>query len=163
MKKIITLIAIAVISITGTAQKLGHINTQELLSVLPDYKAAEAELNRYQEELSKELQMFANLIQEAEKSYVAEQASLTPEIRAQREKELQERYQKFQEKQQEAELKLQEKEAALMQALNLKVKNAVEAVAKANGYTYIFDEASVYFAGGDDVGPLVKKELGIVE
>lgn len=163
MKKIITLIAIALITVTGTAQKLGHLNSQQLLTVMPDYKAAEAELTRYQEELSKELQMWANLIKEKENSLIKDQGALTPEIRAQREKELQDSYQKFQEKQQEAELKLQEKEAALMQAIMTKIKNAVANVAKANGYTYIFEEGSLYYAGGDDVSGLVKKELGITE
>ena len=163
MKKIVTLIAIALITITGTAQKFGHLNSQQLLTVMPDYKAAEAELTRYQDELSKELQMWANLIKGKEADLVKDQTSLTPEIRAQREKELQDSYQKFQEKQQEAELKLQEKEAALMQAIMAKIKKAVATVAKANGYTYIFEEGSLYYAGGDDISGLVKKELGIVE
>ena len=163
MKKVITLIAIALITITGTAQKLGHLNSQKLLTVMPDYKAAEAELLRYQDDLTKELQMWAKLIQEKEEKLRAEQASLTPEIRAQREKELQESYQKYQEKTQEADLKLQEKESALMQAIMTKIKDAVAAVAKANGYNYIFEEGSLYYAGGDDVSGLVKKQLGITD
>lgn len=163
MKKIVTLIAIALITITGTAQKFGHLNSQQLLTVMPDYTAAEKELTRYQEELTKELQMWANLIKEKEASLVKEQATLTPEIRAQREQELQENYQKYQEKTQEADMKLQQKESALMQAIMAKIKKAVAAVAKANGYTYVFEEGSLYYAGGDDISALVKKELGIVE
>ena len=46
-----------------------------------------------------------------------------------------------------------------------KAQNAIEAVAKANGFTYIFDISAggiVYFSDNSiDVLPLVKKELGI--
>jgi Skp family chaperone for outer membrane proteins len=35
-------------------------------------------------------------------------------------------------------------------------------VAKANGYAYIFDTKTLlYYGTGDDITPMVKKELGI--
>ena len=42
------------------------------------------------------------------------------------------------------------------------IQNAIDKVAKANGYAYIFDtKILLYYDNGDDITPLVKKELGI--
>jgi outer membrane protein len=43
-----------------------------------------------------------------------------------------------------------------------KVRKAIDEVAKENKYSYIFDtQILLYYDGGDDVTPLVKKKLGI--
>ena len=44
-------------------------------------------------------------------------------------------------------------------------QDAIDAVAKANGYTYVLDTSSgivLVFPDGDDLLPLVKKHLGIL-
>ena len=61
MKKVITIVALALATISTSAQKLGHINSQEMMVEMKEYKAAEAELERYQGELMRELEMYAAL------------------------------------------------------------------------------------------------------
>jgi len=163
MKKLFTIVALAVVTISTSAQKLGHINSQELMVQMTEYKAAETELERYQGELMRELEMFASLIKQDEAKYLEDEPNLTEEIKASRYKELMEKGQNFQTKQGEAEQKLQEKEAMLMQTVMKRIQEVVQKVAKENGYTYIFDASTLHFAGGEDVTPLLKKELGIVE
>ena len=57
-----------------------------------------------------------------------------------------------------------QQEQEKLAALSKKVKDAVDSVAKENGYTYIFDSGTgvmLYMPEGDDVSNLVKKKLGI--
>ena len=60
---------------------------------------------------------------------------------------------------------LQQKEAELFQPVMEKAQAAIEKVAKANGFTYVFDLGAgglLYFSEQSvDILPLVKKELGI--
>ena len=163
MKKLILIAAVALVAISSSAQKLGHINSQEMMVQMKEYKAAETELERYQGELMRELEMFATLIKQDEAKYIEDEPNLTEEIKASRYQELMQKSQNFQAKQGEAEKKLQDKEAMLMQTVLKKIQEAVQKVAKENSYTYVFDTSSLHFAGGEDITPLLKKELGIVD
>ena len=163
MKKLILIAAVALVAISASAQKLGHINSQEMMVQMKEYKAAETELERYQGELMRELEMFATLIKQDEAKYIEDEPNLTEEIKASRYQELMQKSQNFQAKQGEAEKKLQDKEAMLMQTVLKKIQEAVQKVAKENSYTYVFDTSSLHFAGGEDITPLLKKELGIVD
>jgi outer membrane protein len=52
----------------------------------------------------------------------------------------------------------------LLQPLLDKAKNAINAVARENGYTYIFDVgtgAVLFYEKGDNILPLVKAKLGL--
>jgi outer membrane protein len=85
-------------------------------------------------------------------------------IRQTKEKEITDLQARIQAFQQSADQDLGAKQAQLFNPLIEKVKNAISTVGKANGYTYIFDigtGALVYYEMGDNVLPLVKKELGI--
>ena len=44
MKKLITIVALAIVTMSSSAQKLGHINSQEVMVEMKEYKAAETEL-----------------------------------------------------------------------------------------------------------------------
>jgi outer membrane protein len=78
---------------------------------------------------------------------------------------LQENIQKFQ---QDAQASLQKKEADLMGPINRKIGNAIEEVAKEQGYTFILNpqiqgSIDIVLYGDDkyDISPLVLKKLGV--
>ena len=54
-----------------------------------------------------------------------------------------------------------QKEQELLQAIMMKVNNAVKELAKAEGYSYIFELTTLLHAGGDDISDKVRKKLGI--
>jgi len=60
---------------------------------------------------------------------------------------------------------LQKKQDELLNPIIEKAKNAINEVAKENGYTYILDSSVggvvLYTVSNDDILPLVKKKLGI--
>ena len=132
MKKLIVIVAVALVAISTSAQKLGHINSQEMMVQMKEYKAAETELERYQGELMRELEMFATLIKQDEAKYIEDEPNLTEEIKASRYQELMQKSQNFQTKQGEAEKKLQDKEAMLMQTVLKKIQIKKQKKSKKN-------------------------------
>jgi outer membrane protein len=83
-------------------------------------------------------------------------------VRQVREKELQDLATRIQEFQANAQDDLEEKQYELAKPFQDAIQNAINKVAKANGYAYIFDtKILLYYGAGDDITPLVKKELGI--
>ena len=86
-------------------------------------------------------------------------------IRASKEQELQELQQRIQSFQQITMDNLEKTQAELMQPIMDKALNAIKAVGKEHGFTYIFDLSQggiLYNADNtEDVLPLVKKKLGL--
>jgi outer membrane protein len=145
-------------------QKIGHINSNDLLLLMPDRDSAEAKLKDYAGQL--ELQL-ASMTQEYEKKltdYEQNKGVMTDLIREEKEQEIlgiQRRIQEFQAKAQES---LQKKEAELMKPLVEKANTAIKDVANENGFTYILDTSVgvvLHFPESDDILPLVRKKLGI--
>ncbi len=148
------------------ALKFGHVNSQELLSQLPEMEAALTKLENINTNNNEQLtKMQAELKSKSEK-YMAEQATLTDLINAQRQQELQQMDQNIRAFYQAAQQDIQKKEQELTLPIIEKARKAVEEVGKENGFTYIFDisKGAVIFQGAQsiDVMPLVKKKLGLL-
>lgn len=161
MKRIFIILSVSLISLGGYAQKLGHLNSQEIMLAMPEYESAKKELDSYKMELTKELEMFQKLIVEFAQDYEKIKADMTADARQRKEKDLMERQENYQKKAYEAETKLQQKEQELIQAIMKQVSIAVQEVSKKNGYDYVFDISSVLYAGGTDISDQVKKKLGL--
>lgn len=164
MKKSILIIAVTLLSTIGMAQKYGHLNAQEVLKALPEYKQAQAEIERYSSQKQQQLMTMQQTLQTEYKKLMdeVEAGTLTPSVQKSRESDLMEMQQSVQEAAQKAEKKLVEKEQALLDPMIKKVTEAIKKVGKDNNFNYIFDTSAgavVYFDGGTDVSELVKKEL----
>ncbi len=168
--RIATLFAVAAIVIGSgfseiQAQKLGHVNLNELIRTMPDFKTAQENLQKFQASLENEIVEMQKELEEKAGRLERDQADLTELVRQRKIRELQEMQGKIQEFMSEAQQNLEQQQEKELQPIYDKVEKAINSVARENSYTYIFDSSqgkSVLFAGGgDDVGPLVKKELGI--
>jgi len=169
MKKIfsIALFMVFFLGINATAiaqNKFGHIDTNELLGMMPGREAAQQELERYARELEAQFTTMQREFQTKYQDYLENQETFSQLIRQSRERELtslQERIMEFQESAQED---LMAKENQLLQPIVEKARNAIEEVAKENGYTYVFDRSMgvlLYSEPSDDIMPKVKTKLGI--
>ncbi|MDG2370131.1 MAG: OmpH family outer membrane protein [Flavobacteriales bacterium] len=161
MNKIITVLAIALISSTGISQKLGHLNSQTIMVEMPDYESAKKELELYRTEKTKELEMYQKLFQESLQNYEQEKGTLTADAIQRKETQLMEKQQKIEKIAYDAENEMQQKEQVLLQQIMKKVSEAVKIVADKNNYDYIFDLSSVLYAGGENIEDLVRKQLGL--
>ena len=163
MKKIILMLALA-LPMLASAQKLGHINSQELLASMPELKTMQAKLDTLANQY--ELQ-FANMQEEFNKKVVdfqQSQATMTDGVRQFRQQELAEMEQRIQLFSQTAQKDIQAKQQEYFQPVQKKMLDAIKKVAAAQGCTYVFDAATLLYVADDalDLMPLVKKELGIL-
>lgn len=168
MKKLITVLSIAMVlvatSATNYAQKFGHLNGQEILRMLPDYTQAESELKTWMEGKQKVIQELQTTYQTQVQKYQTNEATMDNSEKELRQKEILQIEKNMQEFATKAEEDYMKKQEELMKPMLEKVQNAIKAVGKSNGFTYIFDisaGALVFTDGGIDVTDLVKKELGI--
>lgn len=147
-------------------QKMGHINADQLLQMMPETKAAQAQLEEYSKQLEKDLTEMESEYQTKGQKYVEERQVMTDLTRRTREKELQELQNRIAEYSQSAQEDLQNKQVELLTPIIEKATAAVKKVADDNGFSYIMDSSQskavlIYTQGGIDIMPLVKKELGL--
>ncbi len=164
MKRIIVLAVIALMgsAVTVNAQKTGHINTGELLSVMPETKKAQEKMQKLQDSLNL---VYAEMIREYnEKDSIirldsAKWTQAKKDIKFSEYQKLAEEVQQYSGKAQQW---LQAKEQEIYAPVQKAALDAISAVAKANGYIYVFTrEALLVVPTTDDLLPLVKKFLKI--
>lgn len=169
MKKGLIVVVLALLTFGGNAMaqkniKLGHINSNDLMQIMPGRDSAQAALQKEVEDLQAE---FATLQKEYEtkvNDYMAKRDQLSELIRKTKENDLQAMATRLEENRQKAEKQLEERQEALLKPIVDRAKKAIEEVGKENGYTYIFDAgvgAVLYSQDSDDIMPLVKKKLGL--
>jgi outer membrane protein len=143
------------------AQKLGHINSNELLMAMPERTKIQKDLEDYAKQLQSQLQTMEAEWQGKVQDFKAKEGQMTELIRNTKVKEITDLEQRIQDFQETAQKDLQNKEGELLQPLIDKAKKAIEDVAKENGFTYILDSSVgvLLYTAGEDILPLVKKSL----
>lgn len=165
--KIVILMVVVALSTSVTAQKdakIGHINSNDLLSAMPERTAVQKNLEEYAGQLKVTLDAMRKEYETKVGEFQAEQEVMTDIIKDNKIKEITDLEKRIGEFQQTAEADLQKKEQALLQPIIDKAKTAIDDVAKENGYTYILDSSVgvvLYSVEGDDILPKVKTKLGI--
>lgn len=176
MKKLIKVAAVAVgLFLAGNAanaqQKFAHINSSELLQLMPEMKAADSQFKTFQQQKQTALEQMDAERQKKIQTYRDKEATLS---QANKEavgkelevmgKEIEDFTKRMQETQQKAQQDLGQKQQELYTPIYQKAETAVKAVAKEKGFAYVFDISQpgvVYFDGGEDIISLVKTKLGI--
>tara|TARA_B100000809_G_scaffold266057_1_gene327119 strand:- start:17 stop:529 length:513 start_codon:yes stop_codon:yes gene_type:complete len=166
--KIAILMVVVALSTTVTAQKsakIGHINSNDLLSAMPERTAVQKDLEDYAGQLKLTLDAMRKEYETKVGDFQAKQEVMTDIIKDNKIKEITDLEKRIGEFQQTAEADLQKKEQTLLQPIIDKAKTAINDVAKENGYTYILDSSVgvvLYSVEGDDILPKVKTKLGII-
>jgi outer membrane protein len=147
-------------------QKIGHVNSDELLQMMPETKQAQKELEAYGQQLEKDLTDMEDELNTKFESFRANEKMMTTLARETKTQELQELQRRIQEYSQRAQQDLQQKQVELLTPVIEKATKAVEDVAEENGFDYILDSSQskaviIYAGGGEDIMPLVKAKLGL--
>ena len=167
MRKAIMVIIVMTMSIAMFAQKspkIGHINSNDLLTAMPERATVQKELEAHADQLRATLDAMRKEYETKVTEFQSKQDVMTDIIKKTKIKEITDLEKRITEFQQTAEEDLQKKEQSLLQPIIDKAKDAINAVAKENGYTYILDSSVgvvLYSVEGDDILPMVKKKLVI--
>lgn len=134
---------------------------------MPEFDEAQRNLEVFGKDLQEQMEQiqveFNNKLADFQKN----QATMAASVKQMRQQELEQLQQRFAEFQQIAQQDFQKKEAELLEPIQKKAQDAVNKIAKANGYIAVFNTAVPSLAYFDeaqltDIAPLVKKELGVV-
>lgn len=168
MKKICFPFIVLFFVFTGTVsaqQKYGHINSSDILDAMPEYKQLNATVEGKKKQYAYQLQEMYEDYQSKTKEVNDYGVSMMEAVREERLKEIDSLQQAISGFEGTAQGEVQKLQAKLMKPLNDKYLKIVQAVAKENGYSYIFDIANgtvVYYPENTgDITDLVKKKMGI--
>lgn len=167
MLRTIIFTALALCISTGIfGQKFGYINSDALITEMPEVKQADAKLETLQKQLQKQgqqklqtLQAEAQALQRKEQQGEIAPKDLQAEAEILKQKEME-----LAQYEQDMQQQLLQKRQELYQPILDKVNTAIQEVAKEKGYTYIFDASTgviLYADESTDVTAAVKQKLGI--
>lgn len=171
MKNTIKMIALMVLLVAGLGvsaqqvQKLGHIETEKLIKIMPEMAVAEKTLQAKQDEMVKEMTSLNEQYQKLIADYTANSKTYSDIVRQSKEQEIQGLQQRIQNFQEIATNDFDKTKNDLLQPIMDKALNAIKEVSKENGFTYVFDMSSgvLLFTAesAEDILPMVKKKLGL--
>jgi outer membrane protein len=147
LKKGLTAIAAVILFSAGQsfAQKYCYVNSEYILENIPDYKAAQQQLDNLSITWQKEIEDKYAIIDKLYKAYQAEQVLLTEEMKRRRQDEISSKEKDVKDLQKQRfgyEGDLFKKKQELIKPIQDKIYNAVKKLATDQSYAVIFDKSS---------------------
>ena len=146
------------------AQKSGYISVDQIVSIMPETGKIDSLLRKYQTDSLNP--RYAYMVQEYNRkdSMVngKDSAKTPPSVRVKVREEIEQLLYELQNWQQISQQYLQARQQQLLEPIYIKVDSAIKAVAKENGYAYVFNrEALLVMPPADDLLQLVAKKLNV--
>jgi outer membrane protein len=167
--KIFTLFILLGLSIHAQAQeyKYGYVNSQEIISLLPEATAANTALEKYQDKLSADFEKKVTNWQSDVEAFQLKvgKGEMPPAQQQELGAGLQKRQEALAKEEKGLSQKLNEKRNELLEPILVKVDNAIKEIGKDGKYTMIFDSGGMnvmlYLDEALDLTPKVKAKLGL--
>lgn len=144
--------------------KIGYLNSQELLLSVPEAQAVDKKLSELYKGKEAEIRSLSATAQSKLESYQKNAEKLEPAERETREKELMGLDRQIQELSAKGQDEMEKERQKLLAPILKRLDKVVKSVAKEYGYTYVLDPSvggMVYADSTRDLMPLVKEKLGI--
>jgi outer membrane protein len=168
MKKIIVLLVVfSILLVTGNSlqaqTKNGLISIEELLKNMPEFKRADTTLGLYRATLEQQFEAYKKEFEDQQKMLASPDTLKYSQVQLNVKRQtLQDIGYKLQNYNEEASRLLEQRRLEILTPIQKKAQDAIEAVAKENGYAYVFEKETLHvYPAADDILPLVKKKLGI--
>lgn len=148
------------------AQKLGVINTQELIETMPEYTEALTNMEAFNVTLQEQLDILTGEYTTKYQEYASTEATMAASVKEIKQQELSGIQARIEQFQQTAQQDSQNKYRELLEPVINKAQASVDKVAKANGFAIIFDLSTGATPYVDEttvtnILSLVKADLGI--
>src|SRR5882762_2260682 len=150
-------------------QKIGYAETEYIMSQLPEFKKLDGELKTHYSQLQDQMKLKYDEFQAKLNSFKALPGSTPDAIKADKEQELATLQQSLEKFKNDAQTSYQKKQNDLLDPVYKRIGNAIEQVAKENGFTFIinhrFDNEGQVLLSWDEkfnISDLVLKKLGVV-
>jgi outer membrane protein len=147
------------------AQEYGHLNFANLLSEMPGTKAAEAELQAYNVQLTKKGEEMVAALQARVREVEAQRDDLTPRRMEELRAELTEQRDEIAQYERQMGVDIEKKRQELLGPLIQQARDAITAVAEEQGLLMVFDTSQfnsvLYARDSEDLMAAVKAKLGM--
>jgi outer membrane protein len=166
MKKLILCAICAICGLTASAQaKFGHVNTQEIMQVMPEYATARTEIENLAKQYEADLKSMQDEFQKKYEDYQKNGATLPDNIKQRREQELQDMDNKIRQSYQDNQQELAKAQQEKLQAITSKILDAIKQIGQTGGYVYIMEVGAgipyISTTLSEDVTAQVKAKLGL--
>lgn len=158
----------ALVSPAHAQQKIGYIDSEYILNQTPEYANVQQKLDQLEQQWRQEIQKKQQQVQELRREFEARELLYTEEERKNKQEEIRTAEKEVEQLRQRyfgPEGQLYQRQQELMRPIQERVLTAVEEVATAEGYDYVFDKSGEFlfmFARDQyDLSDDVLRELGI--
>lgn len=156
------------LSNTASAQRYAYVDTQYILDHIPEYQAAQEQLNQISEQWQEEIEIKFAQVEKKRNEYEAEKILLPAELKKQREKEIADmdlEAKELQKKRFGVGGDLFMKRQELIKPIQDRVYEAIQQVATERNYSFVFDKANqsnlLYADPKFDMSDQVLRKMGI--
>ncbi len=150
------------------SQKFAYIDTKYVLSHIPEYQAAQAEVNKLSTQWQKDIETKYATIEKLESALQAEKILLTDEMRKRREQEIDQKKQEAKDMQKQkfgVDGELFKKREELVKPIQDQIYEAIQEVASTSALMVVFDKANhsnmLYTNPKHDISDKVLKKMGL--
>lgn len=143
--------------------KMAYVNMDDVIQIIPEFKAVDSSLKEYQNALSLNYQeMVKEFTEKQDQLSTKDTLNLTKSQLEVKRKGLSDMYNRIQGYQQQAPKMFQDRQKELMAPILKSANELIWKIAKEHGYTYVLlKEALVVYPQADDIFPFCKQKLGI--
>ena len=148
---------------TFAQSKIAHIDTQKLISEMPEVIAAQKQIQALEKTYANDIENSIKEYTAKAQAYEAEARNQTDIVNQARQNEMQSMQQNIQKYRETATQDLQKKQTEMLSPLYDKAIDAIKKVAAAQGFEYVLDASigkGVLVSKGKDLEAEVKVELG---
>lgn len=164
MKKFIVLLFL-ILPLGAFAQevKIAYVNTQEIFMAMPEVSVMETQMTDLNEKYKVELKQMQDEYTNKYSAYIAQQDSLTDNIKLRRQQEIEDIRERIDNFLPVAQQDIQKRQQDLLAPIQQKLHDAIQSVGAEKGYTYIVDPAALLYMGDNAVNAtsFVKTKLGL--
>lgn len=163
-----TILMATVCAFQANAQKIGYVDMQDIISLMPETAQADSALGTYRENLIQTMQSMNQEFQTKAAAFVKDSLKMNEAIKEARRSELRDLQNRLGQLQQNSQQQMQQEQSQLLQPIIDKAQRVVTEVAKTKGYTYVFDDSQggganilIVKPNADDLTAEVKTKLGL--
>ena len=155
-------------SVTAQDQKIGYVDTDYILSQMPEYKGIKQKMSSISSEWNSKLETMQNEIDKLKEDYQAKEILYTDELKKKKKQQIQnkvEQRQQYLDQKFGAKGEYFQKQKELLEPIQRKVFEAVNTVAQEQDFDFVFDRAQnssmLYGLQEWNLNEQVLQELGI--
>ena len=167
MKYFLTL-TLSIIGFAVSAQKFSYVDTKYILSHIPEYQQAQAEINKLSNQWQKDIENKYETIAKLETALQAEKILLTDEMKQKREAEIQSKREEAMQMQTAkfgVDGELFKKREELIKPIQDQIYEAIQEVASTSALMVVFDKSNhsnmLYTNPKHDISDKVLKKMGL--